>query len=64
MEWLGLAVIALLILCAALFAASIPLLWYLIAAALFFSGLVGPVLGSLIIGVIVNALQHHRRQPG
>lgn len=62
MEWLGLAVIALLILGAALFAASIPLLWYLLAAALFFSGLIGPGLGSLLIGVIVHALWHHRRQ--
>ena len=59
---LGLAVIAMLILGATLFAASIPLLWYLAAAALFFSGLIGPGLGCLLIGVIVHAFWRRRQQ--
>jgi hypothetical protein len=54
MELLGLGILVLLILGAVLYAATIPLLWYLIAALLFFLGLVGPGLGCLVFGVLAS----------
>lgn len=62
MELLGLAILVLLILGAVLYAASIPLLWYLIAALLFFSGLIGPGLGCLVFGVLASLRAIARNQ--
>jgi hypothetical protein len=53
---LGLAVLAILLLAVTLFVASIPLVWYLAAAALFFSGLIGPALGCLVLGAIASLI--------
>ena len=54
MELIGLAVLVLLILGAVLYAATIPLLWFLLAALLFFLGMIGPGLGCLVIGTLVS----------
>ena len=54
METVVAAILVLLILGAVLYAASIPLIWYLIAALLFFLGLIGPGLGCLVFGVIAS----------
>jgi len=54
MELVGLAVLVLLILGAVLYAATIPFLWYLIAALLFFLGMIGPGLGCLVFGVLAS----------
>ena len=51
---LGLAVLAILVLVTMLFIASIPLVWYLAAAALFFSGLIGPAMGCLVLGGLAS----------
>ena len=51
-----LAALALLALGAVLFAASIPLVWFLTAAVLFFSGLIGPAFGCLVLGVLVGLI--------
>jgi hypothetical protein len=54
MELLVLAILVLLvILGAALYLASIPLVWFLVAVLLFFLGLIGPALGCLVLGVII-----------
>jgi len=54
MELVGLAVLVLLVLGAVLSAATIPFLWYLIAALLFFLGMIGPGLGCLVFGVLAS----------
>jgi len=54
MELIGLGILVLLILGAVLYAATIPLLWYLIAALLFFLGLIGPGLGCLVLGTLMT----------
>ena len=51
---LGLAVLAILVLGLLLYVATIPLVWYLAAAALFFSGLIGPALGCLVLGGLAS----------
>jgi hypothetical protein len=51
---LGLAVLAILAIGLVLFLASVPLLWYLAAAALFFSGLIGPAMGCLVLGGVAS----------
>jgi hypothetical protein len=56
MELLGLAILALLLLVVALFVAAIPLVWFLVAAALFFSGAIGPAFGCVLVGLIVSAV--------
>ena len=38
----------------ALFQARIPLLWYLLAAALFFLGHLGPAFGCLVLGGLAS----------
>jgi hypothetical protein len=54
MELLVLAILVLLvILGAAVYLASIPLVWFLVAVSLFFLGLIGPALGCLVLGVII-----------
>lgn len=50
----GLAVLAILAIGLLLYLASIPLLWYLAAAALFFSGLIGPAFGCLVLGGLAS----------
>ena len=54
MELLVLAFVALLILGVLLFAASIPLVWFIAAALLFFSNLIGPAMGCLVFGGIAS----------
>ena len=51
-----LLVLAILALSALLFAASIPLIWFLTAAMLFFSGLIGPAFGCLVLGLLVSLI--------
>jgi hypothetical protein len=51
-------VVALGLLAILLFLATIPLVWYLLAALLFFSGLIGPAFGCLVLGVLVSVLLH------
>ncbi len=46
--------LVLLILGAVLYMATIPLLWYLIAALLFFFGLIGPGLGCLVLSILAS----------
>ena len=62
MELLGLAILVLLILGAVLHAATVPFVWYLIAALLFFSGLIGPGLGCLVFGVLASLRAIARNQ--
>ena len=50
----GLTVLAIFVLGLALFVATIPIVWYLAAAALFFSGLIGPALGCLVLGGLAS----------
>jgi hypothetical protein len=52
----GLAVLAILVLGLLLYVATIPLVWYLAAAALFFSGLIGPALGCLVLGGLASLI--------
>jgi hypothetical protein len=52
---LGLAVLALLVLGFALYVATIPIVCYLTAAALFFSGLLAPAFGCLVLGMLASA---------
>jgi len=54
MELFSLATLVLLILGAVLYAATISLVWYLIAALLFFLGLIGPGLGCLVFGFLAS----------
>lgn len=49
----GLVVLVVLVLGAGLFAATIPLLWYLVAVPFFLIGLFGPAVGCLLLGLIV-----------
>ena len=49
MDTIVAAILVLLILRAVFYLAGIALLWYLIAALLFFSGLIGPGLGCLVL---------------
>ena len=58
---LGLAILAILAIALALFLASVPLLWYLAAAALFFSGLIGPAFGCLVLGGLASLFALARR---
>ena len=51
---LDLAVLAILVLGLLLYVATIPMVWYLAAAALFFSGLIGPGLGCLVFGILAS----------
>jgi hypothetical protein len=60
MELLGLAILVLLILGAVLYAATIPLIWYLIAALLLFLGLIGPGLGCLVLGAVASLVAFAR----
>jgi hypothetical protein len=54
MELLVLAILVLLVvLGAALYLASIPLVWLLVAVLLSFLGLIGPALGCLVLGVLI-----------
>jgi hypothetical protein len=53
---IGLAVVAILLLAVTLVVASIPLVWYLAAALLFFSGLIGPAMGCLVCGGIASLI--------
>jgi hypothetical protein len=53
---LGLAVLAILLLGLLLYVATIPIFWYLAAAALFFSGLIGPAMGCLVLGAIASLI--------
>ena len=53
---LGLAVLAILALGLLLYVATIPMVWYLAAAALFFSGVIGPALGCLVLGAIASLI--------
>jgi hypothetical protein len=53
-ELLVLAVLAILVLGLLLYCATIPIVWYLAAAALFFSGLIGPALGCLVLGGLAS----------
>ena len=50
----GLAVLGILLLGLFVFLATVPLLWFLAAAALFFTGLIGPALGCLVLGVLAS----------
>ena len=52
METLGVVILVLLILRAVFYVAGIPLIWYLIAALLFFIGQIGPGLGCLMFGIL------------
>jgi len=56
MELLGLGLLVILILGAVLFAATRPLLWFLVAAVLFFSGAIGPAFGCVLLGCMVSAV--------
>lgn len=38
------------------FVVRIPLLWYLLAAALFFAGQLGPAFGCLVIGLVIGGI--------
>jgi hypothetical protein len=60
MELVGLGILLLLVLAAVLFAATIPLLWFLIAVALFFSGAIGPAFGCVLLGVLAGAISMAR----
>ena len=51
---IGLAILAILAIGLLLFLASVPLLWYLAAAALFFSDLIGPAVGCLVLGALAS----------
>ncbi len=42
--------------------ASIPLVWYLVGAACLFSGLIGPGLGCLVFGALIQLFHHRRRR--
>ena len=48
------AALVLLTFAAVLLAASVPLIWFLAAALLFFIGLIGPAFGCLVIGALVG----------
>ena len=61
METVVAAILVLLILGAVLYAASIPLIWYLIAALLLFLGLIGPGLGCLVFGLMASLAALTRR---
>jgi len=58
---IGLAILAILAIGLLLFLASVPLLWYLTAAALFFSGLIGPAFGCLVLGGLASLFALARR---
>ena len=58
---IGLAVVALLFVAILLYAASIPLVWYLLAAALFFAGQLGPAFGCLVFGALASLFALARR---
>jgi hypothetical protein len=58
---IGLAILAILAIGLLLFLASVPLLWYLAAAALFFSGLIGPAVGCLVLGGLASLFALARR---
>ena len=60
MQLLGLAIVAILLLVVGLWIATIPLVWYLAAAALFFSGSIGPAFGCVVLGLIVGAVACRR----
>jgi len=49
-----LAVLAILMLGILLHVATMPMAGYLAAAALFFSGLIGPALGCLVLGTLAS----------
>ena len=53
--WIGLGILAILVLGLLVFLATVPLLWYLLAAGLFFSGVIGPALGCLVLGMLASA---------
>ena len=58
---IGLAILAILAIGLLLFLASVPLLWYLAAAALFFSGLIAPAFGCLVLGGLASLFALARR---
>lgn len=58
---LGLAVLAILVLGLLVYVATIPIAWYLAAAALFFSGLIGPAFGCLVLGGLASLFALARR---
>lgn len=58
---LGLAVPAILLLGLLLYVATIPIAWYLAAAALFFSGSIGPAFGCLVVGGMASLFALARR---
>ena len=60
MELVGLGILVLLILGAVLYAATIPLIWYLIGALLLFLGLIGPGLGCLVLGAVASLIAFAR----
>ena len=58
---IGLAILAILAIGLLLFLASVPLLWYLAVAALFFSGLIAPAFGCLVLGGLASLFALARR---
>ena len=62
MELLSLGILVLLILGAVLYAATVPLIWFLVAAGLFFLGLIGPGLGCLVFGALASLRSLARRR--
>ncbi len=62
MQLLGLAILALLLLVIGLWVASIPLVWFLVAVALFFSGAIGPAFGCLLLGVFAGVISLARAE--
>lgn len=53
---LSLAVLAILVLGLLVYVATIPIAWFLAAAALFFSGAIGPAFGCLVLGGLASLL--------
>jgi hypothetical protein len=41
--------------------ASIPLVWYLVGAVCLFTGWIGPGLGCLVFGVLIQVFRSRRR---
>jgi len=56
METLGVVILLLPILRAPFFLAGIALLWYLVAALLYFLGMIGPGLGCLVFGFLASVV--------
>ena len=61
METLGVVILLLPILRAPFFLAGIALLWYLVAALLYFLGMIGPGLGCLVFGFLASLAAVARR---